>query len=1062
MSHQAVALLLGGAEASPVARTLVKYWRYLYAASVFLLVLLPSLQDGAWRGEGAWLGAYLAYAVLLQAIVRGRGFYDGSRFRVTRISLDLVFTVVLHLVAPDAVAGYGWILYLVPLVAVLVYFDSPRWFVGAVGTACVLLIVTGLHAGGFTLVVGVDLVAKCLILAAASLILRDLATPVPKLREDARALLVAATTFLQVMERKDFCQLIADAVKEALPTADAAVVHLLGGTSGEELIPQGSSSINPISLGRTPMQKGVGIAGHAIAERRTINVADVEQDSRFHDLPPATMPFRSLMVVPMYVGDKDIGTISVHSDKVSAFGPGVERLLKTLGAQGSLALANAELYTVRGQRREMLSQILQASRSFSATLSFAELLHQVAEEVCRCTLFRMAAVNLIDTAEGDVVVEALAGVPEEGLRKLAGQRIPVEVLRPLLKADYRVSDSYLIRHDQRPDVAGLDRYTFTSERDKRRPGGWHPGEWHPLDMLLVPMRTQDDLLVGYISVDAPEDGSSPSYDMVQSLELLASLAATAIDNARLFQKAQREVAERRRAEESLAQEQARLQTFMDNVDDHIYFKDVQSRFIRINPAMARWFGLDNPSQAIGKTDHDIFTGRHAEQALTDEIEVMQTGVPKRVVERETWADGRETWVLTAKFPWYDAAGKIQGTYGVSRDITEQVRRDNRRLEIQATLTGGVTQHTSLEGLGEYLVQTGTRFIGAQDCTLFLDGQADGVLRVLATTLPAARADSAGVAGTAPPSVADVAARGPECLDADDLADHPLWSGHLWCELSDDGHCADVHSLLAVPLTRGDGTCIGCLVARNAQRGRGFTEFDQELMMTLARHAVVGVDRIRDLGVRIDAERSRLETDLHTAMNMLATGVKWEAEIAIEELEEGNLDETSEAMDRMFRAYQGAYAELTYVLEDLRDPVLERNGLVAALEKKAELIAPGHVLVVSDLDRRLAPDLEGDLYRVGVEGMNNAAKHSGIKNRPDGRITVHLSANGDEVVLRVTDNGAGFDVAEARQHKRGWGLRRLNGIIENQGGKLDVRSEPGGGTTLLARVDRRRAQARIAA
>ena len=60
-----------------------------------------------------------------------------------------------------------------------------------------------------------------------------------------------------------------------------------------------------------------------------------------------------------------------------------------------------------------------------------------------------------------------------------------------------------------------------------------------------------------------------------------------------------------------------LNTFWDHIPDNVYFKDRRSRFLRINRAMADYFGLADPAQAVNKTDSDMFSSEHAGQALED-------------------------------------------------------------------------------------------------------------------------------------------------------------------------------------------------------------------------------------------------------------------------------------------------------------------------------------------------------------------------------------------------------------------------------------------------------------
>lgn len=135
-----------------------------------------------------------------------------------------------------------------------------------------------------------------------------------------------------------------------------------------------------------------------------------------------------------------------------------------------------------------------------------------------------------------------------------------------------------------------------------------------------------------------------------------------------------DVTEAKTAESALARERDLLAAIMNSTTDDIYFKDLESRFIRINKAVAASFGFEDPAEAIGKSDFDFFTGSHANQAYEDEQRIIRTGVPIiDLEERETWADKEDTWASTTKQPLIDSTGKIIGTFGITRDITERKR-----------------------------------------------------------------------------------------------------------------------------------------------------------------------------------------------------------------------------------------------------------------------------------------------------------------------------------------------------------------------------------------------------
>ena len=135
-----------------------------------------------------------------------------------------------------------------------------------------------------------------------------------------------------------------------------------------------------------------------------------------------------------------------------------------------------------------------------------------------------------------------------------------------------------------------------------------------------------------------------------------------------------DVSDREQAERALEREQYLLHSLLDSIPDQIYFKDRDSRFLRVSQALVSKFDLAGIDDVIGKSDADLFTAEHAHQALADEQRIMETGKPiVAAIERETWADRADTWVSTTKMPLKDASGNIVGTFGISRDITDQKR-----------------------------------------------------------------------------------------------------------------------------------------------------------------------------------------------------------------------------------------------------------------------------------------------------------------------------------------------------------------------------------------------------
>jgi diguanylate cyclase (GGDEF)-like protein/PAS domain S-box-containing protein len=178
-----------------------------------------------------------------------------------------------------------------------------------------------------------------------------------------------------------------------------------------------------------------------------------------------------------------------------------------------------------------------------------------------------------------------------------------------------------------------------------------------------------------------------------------------------------------------------LETFLENTPDHVYFKDVEGRFTRISESLVRWLGVEDMSQALGRSDADFFDASHAKLARAAELEVMRTGQPIiGLEERELWQDGHVSWVSTTKVPLRSRSGEVMGIFGLARDITERklaeehTQRQAAELERLAAQLEQLTLHDQLTGLynlrglellGGGAVDRAARE-GSELCVLFID------------------------------------------------------------------------------------------------------------------------------------------------------------------------------------------------------------------------------------------------------------------------------------------------------------------------------------------------------
>ncbi len=192
-------------------------------------------------------------------------------------------------------------------------------------------------------------------------------------------------------------------------------------------------------------------------------------------------------------------------------------------------------------------------------------------------------------------------------------------------------------------------------------------------------------------------------------------------DAHLLLRTLRYAVERFRSEQALARERELLSTLLENIPDRIYFKDQNSRFIRVNRAMTKLFHLNGPEETYGRSDADFFDANHARESRADEQRVMESGeaiVEK--VEKKILADGSRLWSLTTKLPLRDHEGRIVGTCGISREIT-RLKEMEEQLATDRNLLRAVIDNLPdlifLKGIdGKYMLSNAAyaQWVGVQD------------------------------------------------------------------------------------------------------------------------------------------------------------------------------------------------------------------------------------------------------------------------------------------------------------------------------------------------------------
>jgi len=191
---------------------------------------------------------------------------------------------------------------------------------------------------------------------------------------------------------------------------------------------------------------------------------------------------------------------------------------------------------------------------------------------------------------------------------------------------------------------------------------------------------------------------------------------------------------------------------------------------------------------------------------------------------------------------------------------------------------------------------------------------------------------------------------------------------------------------------------------------------------------------------IAKERNRLARELHDSVAQTLYGLTLQAEAASRKLSTGQTDEVSDYLGEIRDSAQQTLKETRLLIFELRPPILERDGLVAALRARLESVESRSGLKTQiNLHEvgRLSGGIEVGLYGISNEALNNVLKHAHANE-----VEVSLSKKRGKVILHISDNGIGFNLNSAEQ-LGGLGLKGMQERAEQIGADLQVKSGKNG-------------------
>ena len=283
---------------------------------------------------------------------------------------------------------------------------------------------------------------------------------------------------------------------------------------------------------------------HVLHLGQAVLISDVQQYKDYVGFGAGT---RSRVVVPIYYGSEPAGVINLESNRFNSFTETQLRYLEALANQAAVAIGNAQAYEVQRHEREQasrrieqLSRLAEISNVFRTNRPLPEVLEEIAYAIIDSVGYNVVLISLALDEPPVLHHEVGAGIPLTQFEELrrAGEPPLLADLQQIMQPEFRLSKAYFIPVERQEVWQGKLNLTYTGRERSPEAQTGQPATnghlWQAGDLLFVPLTDTDDNLIGLLTVDDPDTSERPTLAAVQTLEIFANHAATAIENARLF------------------------------------------------------------------------------------------------------------------------------------------------------------------------------------------------------------------------------------------------------------------------------------------------------------------------------------------------------------------------------------------------------------------------------------------------------------------------------------------------------------------------------------------------
>ena len=229
----------------------------------------------------------------------------------------------------------------------------------------------------------------------------------------------------------------------------------------------------------------------------------------------------------------------------------------------------------------------------------------------------------------------------------------------------------------------------------------------------------------------------------------------------------------------------------------------------------------------------------------------------------------------------------------------------------------------------------------------------------------------------------------------------------------------------------------------------YTQRHARLAMTIANQVAVAIENARlyekSQNLAVIEERHRIARELHDSVTQLLYGICLYCTATSRAIRSGNHSQVEQNLAEIKADALQALQEMRLLIMELNPPMLQKEGLVAALQASLEAIETRTGLETemnTEGVQRLPRAVEAQLYRIAMEALNNLVRYAQAK-----KVIVDLRSGDGWIWMEIRDNGVGFDVAKARI-SGGMGLQSMEQRARQLKGRLEVQSQPGSGTRIL--------------